>query len=80
VVETVRYVLQNVARAEPGTRNNTLNHEAYFLASFVTAGAWSEEKYYANLRRAGLNCGLELDEVDRTIDSALSARRRGARG
>jgi hypothetical protein len=74
VLKLKDHVVGNVVRAQPGTRNNTLNREAYFLAGFVVRGVLSEDEYLGELGWAAGKCGLDQDEIDQTLESALSAR------
>ena len=60
-----------VASAEDGTRNNTLNRQAFDLfAKFVPAGLLSADDIAAAMSDAAEACGLYGDSVERTIASA----------
>ena len=55
-----------------GTRNDTLN-EIVFRAA---CHGYSDSDSVDSLRKAARSCGLEHDEIDRTVMSALDAARR----
>jgi hypothetical protein len=69
----MRAELAELARAEPGGRNNALNKSVFKLAGWVPAGElnWSELRERAT--QAGLALGLPFDEVERTVFSAMNA-------
>jgi putative DNA primase/helicase len=68
---------QAVARAEPGTRNHTLNCAAFKLGSFVPRGVLTPAQISDRLVEAAALCGLTeengVEAVLATIDSGLSA-------
>lgn len=72
-----RVVLDNAASAiraaSPGTRNNTLNAQAFHLAEWVKGGHIERREALEALREAADDCGLSDDEVETTLRSALSA-------
>jgi len=69
----LRAELAALARVEPGRRNNALNRAVFGLAGWVSGGEldWSELRDSA--RSVGLALGLPLDEVERTIASAMNS-------
>ena len=56
-----------VVQAQTGERNETLNRQAFKMAA---AGALDDDAR-ETLRQAALAIGLETEEVDRTLDSAV---------
>jgi hypothetical protein len=69
----LRYEAQNVATAEEGTRNTTLNKAAYSLAGLVAAGLLSREAVEAALFEAALAAGLGEREIAATLRSGIIA-------
>lgn len=65
--------LQAVAAAPEGTRNNRLNQAAFSLAQWVASGELLESEAWAMLEQAAARCGLEGDEVRRTVESGFPA-------
>ena len=57
----------------PGARNNALNRAVYCLAGWVSGGELDWYELHDTARNAGLGLGLSLDEVERTISSAMNA-------
>jgi hypothetical protein len=64
-----------VERAPAGDRNNTLNREAFGIARFVHQGLLDEDLVIAALVDAAQVSGLPAHEAEKTIASALRARR-----
>jgi hypothetical protein len=62
-----------VAGAAEGTRNDTLNREAFKLGRLVGGGILDQELAVAELRRAAHSAGLPPGEAARTISSGLQA-------
>ena len=66
-----------VAKARPGTRNNTLNTAAFNLFQIVAGGKLDEQEVRDRLFKAAEACGLVADDgapsVQATIDSAAQA-------
>ena len=66
-----------VAKAPPGTRNNTLNTAAFNLFQIVAGGRLDEQEVRDRLFKAAEACGLVADDgaqsVWATIDSAAQA-------
>ena len=66
-----------VAKAQPGTRNNTLNTAAFNLFQIVAGGKLDEQEVRDRLFKAAEACGLVADDgapsVQATIDSAAQA-------
>jgi len=69
-----------VASAPPGQRNDILNKAVFKLAKLVAAGKLKESEVREALTKAALACALEPYEIERTLDSALSAGKRDAEG
>jgi hypothetical protein len=69
----LRRAVERVARAAPGTRNVTLNSEAFSLARLVGTGAVSAGEIAYALSAAGLAAGLDRGEIAATLRSALRA-------
>ena len=63
----------SVESAREGTRNHTLNREAFRLGRLVGGGILDHEQAAAALRRAARKAGLPPQETDRTITSGLTA-------
>ena len=66
-----------VAKAQPSTRNNTLNTAAFNLFQIVAGGKLDEQEVRDRLFKAAEACGLVADDgapsVQATIDSAAQA-------
>ena len=67
-----------VASASPGQRNDVLNKAAFKLAKLVAGGKLKESEVREALTKAALACALQPYEIERTLDSALSAGKRDA--
>jgi len=65
-----------VASASPGQRNDVLNKAAFKLAKLVAGGKLKESEVREALTKAALACALQPYEIERTLDSALSAGKR----
>ena len=70
---------REVAEAETGTRNHTLNKAAFSLARFITTGELTEPEIVDTLTFAAIEAGLEPYEISRTIQSGLKAGKRRLR-
>ena len=70
--------MRAVASAPPGQRNDILNKAAFKLAKLVAAGKLKESEVREALTKAALACALEPYEIEKTLDSALSAGKRDA--
>lgn len=66
--------------AAEGTRNDTLNREAFGLAQLVAAGELPEGLARDSLLSAAASAGLPRAEVERTLQSAFDAGSRQPRG
>lgn len=64
-----------VEQAGDGDRNNALNREAFALSRFVRSGDLDDNLVRRVLIDAARVAGLSVFEADRTISSALGARR-----
>jgi hypothetical protein len=69
----VRRACGAIAGAAPGTRNSTLNSEAFGIGQLVGAGALTEEYAIDALAWAAHTCGLGHEEILRTLESGLHA-------
>lgn len=69
-----------VARAAPGTRNDTLNRAAFALGRLVGAGLLDAYEVAAELEAAARYAGLGRAETRRTIRSGMTAGRRQPAG
>jgi hypothetical protein len=65
-----------VMSAPEGCRNNTLNREAFSVARLIGAG-FHRDVWHGALAAAALYAGLEEQEVEETLVSALDAARGG---
>lgn len=68
-----RDAIGTVMTAPEGQRNHTLNQEAYGIFGLVKAGRLNENMVRQMLTNAATNCGLEPDEIEKTIVSACDA-------
>ena len=66
----------NVENAPEGTRNTTLNKEAFNLARFVETGALTREEIEGGLEQAAQEAGLDALEIPCTIKSGINGRSR----
>lgn len=69
----LRAEVEHVLKAEPGTRNHTLNAAAYSLGQLVGAGMLPSELTAAALTRAARGTGLRNHEIRLTVRSGLTA-------
>jgi hypothetical protein len=69
----LRRAAANVAHAAPGTRNVTLNAEAFALSRFIVAGQLEIAALTTELGAAALYAGLADTEVRATLRSAITA-------
>jgi len=67
---------QRVATASAGSRNDVLNRAAFKLAKLVQSGKLEEQEVRDRLAKAALDAGLDIIEIERTIDSAFIAGKR----
>ncbi len=75
-VAALRHAVERVALAQQGTRNDTLNREAYAMTRFVSDGALAPSEIATALAYAGRQAGLEPAQIKGTLASALRARMR----
>lgn len=75
VQRTYENARQRMKAAQEGSRNATLNREAYALARMV-AGGYLQERALDVLAEDAEKAGLSPDEVQRTMNSALDAAER----
>ena len=69
-----------VAAAVPGTRNDTLNSEAYCLGQLVAGGVLDRLLVEQHLTEAALHTGLKEQEIQRTLRSGLEDGLKEPRG
>jgi hypothetical protein len=62
---------ERVAAAGEGTRNDTLNREAFSLGTIVGAGMLGQEDVRNHLLEAAVACGLTAREAAHVIDRAI---------
>ncbi|MEV6346898.1 bifunctional DNA primase/polymerase [Actinoplanes sp. NPDC051851] len=68
--------VERVARAPVGTRNDTLNREAFTLGRLLGAGLLDAAEVRHELEAAALYAGLSRTETRRTLHSGLTAGHR----
>lgn len=76
--DALKLECERVAAASPGSRNQILNTAAFKLAKLVAAGKLDENEVREALTKSALAVGLEPDEIEKTLDSALTAGKRDA--
>lgn len=74
-----RTAANTVTAAPEGTRNHTLNREAFRLGRLVGGGILDHDDAASTLRRAAIKVGLEPREIENTITSGLAAGTRQPR-
>jgi hypothetical protein len=62
-----------IMNSQQGTRNQTLNNAALKVFRAVKGGHIDHRQAWESIREAGLQCGLNPTEVDRTMASAWGA-------
>ncbi|HEY9069531.1 MAG TPA: DUF3987 domain-containing protein [Candidatus Ozemobacteraceae bacterium] len=62
-----------VVRSVDGSRNQTLNDEAYSLGQLIGGGVLIESEVAETLRRAAIGAGLPDSEAEKTIESGVNA-------
>lgn len=67
------FALDAIQSAGPGTRNATLNKEAFAVARWIAGGLLDEREAIAALYAAGIAIGLDPNEVRGTIKSGCAA-------
>jgi hypothetical protein len=76
-MSALRIACERIAVAAGGTRNDTLNAEAFDLFRLVAAGYLDEQQVRARLLAAACDCGIDADYGERsviaTINSAATA-------
>jgi Bifunctional DNA primase/polymerase, N-terminal len=75
----LRGEVADVATAQPGTRNDTLNRAAFRLGQLAAAGHGSPDELTGSLLNAALVAGLTEPEALATINSGLTAGQRHPR-
>lgn len=65
--------LRRVREAAPGTRNETLNREAFWLGQRAASAGWDQADVQSRLAAAAADAGLFPDEVEFTISSGWRA-------
>lgn len=71
--KALREEVARVRAAMPGTRNDTLNAAAYALGRLVSPGLLDAERVASELESAGLDAGLEPEEIAKSLKSGLAA-------
>lgn len=72
IQEALSSAAQSISCAQEGSRNSTLNKEAFSLAGLVACGL-AEDVAKKELEKAALESGLPEDEVQRSLASAWEA-------
>lgn len=67
----LNHACDNIATAPKGTRNDTLNSEAYSIGQLVKAGHLDNEVALSEMWQAARACGLGDAEINRTIPRAI---------
>jgi hypothetical protein len=67
--------IARVERAPAGDRNNALNRECFALSRFIRTGELDATLVHRALLDAARVSGLSVFEADRTIRSAIRARK-----
>lgn len=62
-----------VVRAVDGSRNQSLNNEAYTIGQLIAGGVLDESEASEALRRAAIGAGLSEEETRKTIESGIKA-------
>ncbi len=75
VVLVVAHRIGRVEQAPNGARNDTLNQEAFGLARFIRSGDLGEDLVRRALLDAARVAGLPAVEAEKTVSSALRARK-----
>jgi hypothetical protein len=70
----LRRASTNVVAAMEGSRNDTLNREAYSLLRFAQTGQLDIHAICETLTHSALQAGLSRTEITRTLASAMKAR------
>jgi hypothetical protein len=65
--------LDRITCAGPGTRNATLNREAFTAARWIAAGLLDQREAVAALYAAALSIGLERAEARATVKSGVAS-------
>jgi N12 class adenine-specific DNA methylase len=69
----LRRAAASIESALEGTRNHTLNKEAFRLGQLVGGGILDPDQATSALRRAARTAGLEPEETEKTIASGITA-------
>lgn len=73
VSNAINSAIARIISAAPGTRNDTLNSEAFGIAQLCAGGEINESEAFALIERAALGAGLDKAEVRATMLSAFDA-------
>lgn len=79
VIAALDGAIRTISAAGPGTRNDTLNSEAYGVFRWAAGGFISRAMVWAGLEAAALGIGLERSEVNSTLHSAWDAAQKKPR-
>ncbi len=71
--EILKEACESLANCKKGSRNDTLNKTAYWIAQHVAGGAIQEGPAKKAIRKAAEDCGLEEKEIQRTAKSGWDA-------
>lgn len=74
IAGALRGAAQKIATAQEGTRNHTLNSEAYSVFRFAVADQSLTNHIANTLARAGTAAGLSPSEIEKTLISAMRSR------
>ncbi|MGW0507456.1 bifunctional DNA primase/polymerase [Micromonospora sp. NPDC003241] len=76
LTSVLAYSMNDVRSAAIGTRNSTLYQKARRLGRYLAGGHFDEDEIRRRITLAAHQSGLLLDEIERTLDSALWAGKR----
>lgn len=63
--------IDRISRSIPGTRNDTLNREAFNCGKLIAANLLDRGQAYSELESAAMESGLEPKEIESTLSRAL---------
>lgn len=72
---TIEGVCDDIQAAAAGTRNNTLFSKATHAFEVVMQNGQETDEAHAEIRQAALSAGLDTEEIDKTLASALATAR-----
>lgn len=71
--------VEAVRTCESGRRNHQLNTSAFNLGQLAGAGVFDEREVETRLRDAAVECGLEPEEIEKTLKSGLTSGKKRPR-